>query len=276
MFEKFWFVHCGYYETFGSMLIAGRGLERMRMPFGYGIGLHSERGPVLFDAPFDERGLANMGVLAWAFFAATGLRFEPEWSVANRLRQLGFDRRQVRDVLVTHMHGDHTGAMKQFDRAMFHVSREEWNHAIDPPRLDRFVGAYAVDDYADLAERFNRHEDVPGLEEKAGLDVFGDGSVEMYSLPGHTPGHCVFRVHLADGQVVLYAGDAAHTIERARGRAEPGIMPRQLADDMTRAERSLSVLRRHLEDHPDDELLLCHDPGLADRIIGDGPLEFGG
>lgn len=270
MLEKFWLVHSGYYRVFRNVLIAGGGFERVPMPFLFGVAHHAEHGPVLVDTPFDEKGPRNMGAIVAALMRGTGLRFEKEWSVPGRLAQLGYEPGDVRHVLITHLHADHTGGMDTLDEATFHISRVEWDHARDRSFLDSAMGEYAPEDFASLGDQMNCREDVPLLEQGEGLDVFGDGSVEMCSLPGHTPGHCVYRLHLEGGETVLYAGDAAHTIAHAMGEANPGVLPRQFTDSKTRAEEGLAAIRAHLEEHPDDALVLCHDPGLGDRVISAG------
>ncbi len=275
MLEKFWLTHSGYYRVFRNILIAGGGFERVRMPFLFGIGLHSEHGPILMDAPFDEDGPANMGVLASNFLSATGLSFAPKWSVPARLEEFGFHTDDVEHVLVTHLHGDHTGAMKCLPNATFHLSQAEWDHANDPPFVGRTFGEYCPDDYASLGEQMQCRDDLPHLDDGEGLDLFGDGSIEVFSLPGHTPGHCVYRLHVQGGDTIFYAADAAHTLLQASGEAEPGLMPRQFTHDMPKANEALASLRRFLEDHPDDELILCHDPELGRQVIDEGPVLFG-
>jgi hypothetical protein len=42
------------------------------------------------------------------------------------------------------------------------------------------------------------------------LDVFGDGSVQIVSTPGHTPGHCPLLLRLAKTGPILLSGDVAH------------------------------------------------------------------
>jgi glyoxylase-like metal-dependent hydrolase (beta-lactamase superfamily II) len=51
------------------------------------------------------------------------------------------------------------------------------------------------------------------------FDVFGDGSVVVMSTPGHTPGHQVVAVKLANRGTVVLAGDLYHyPEERTTGR----------------------------------------------------------
>lgn len=275
MLENFWLTHSGYYRVFRNILIAGGGFERVRMPFLFGIALHPDHGPVLLDAPFDEGGPVNMGALAATFLSATGLSFEPEWSVPGRLEELGFAPDDVEHVLVTHLHGDHTGAMKLLGSATFHIAQAEWEHANDVSFVDRTIGEYVVDDYAELGGQMEFFDDLPHLDDGEGLDLFGDGSVEVFTLPGHTPGHCVYRFHVRGGDTIFYAADAAHTLVQASGEADPGLMPRQFTHDMKKANEGLASIRRHLDTHPDDELIVCHDPELGARVIDEGPMVFG-
>jgi N-acyl homoserine lactone hydrolase len=52
--------------------------------------------------------------------------------------------------------------------------------------------------------------------------VFGDGSVRIIQSPGHTVGHTVLLVHLADAGPVLLSGDLWHLAEsRAHRRVPP-------------------------------------------------------
>ena len=44
-------------------------------------------------------------------------------------------------------------------------------------------------------------------------DIFGDGSVVMLDLPGHSPGHHGLLVRLKDRGPILLTGDLAHTRE---------------------------------------------------------------
>lgn len=276
MIKKFWLVHTGYYPVFRNVLIAGGGFERVKMPFLFGVAEHSEYGPVLMDAPFDERGPANMGAVAYGLMRGTGLKFDARWSVAGRLDELGFSPEQVDHVLVTHMHADHTGGMGEVADATFHISRREWEYARQVGGLESAIGEYSPADYMSLGDRMKTYDDLPALGDRQGLDLFGDGSVEMYSAPGHTPGHCVYRIHVEGGETIFYGGDAAHTIAHAMGEAKPGLLPRQFTDSLPQAERSLAAIRAHLDEFPDDFFVLCHDPVLGERVIGEGGVEFGG
>ena len=63
-----------------------------------------------------------------------------------------------------------------------------------------------------------------GLERTAftgDYDVFGDGSVVIISLPGHTAGHAGLLVNLAEAGPVMLTGDLYHFRESRTGKAVP-------------------------------------------------------
>ncbi len=52
-------------------------------------------------------------------------------------------------------------------------------------------------------------------------DVFGDGTVTIVQAPGHTPGHCVLLVRLAQAGPVLLTGDMWHMAASRERRIVP-------------------------------------------------------
>lgn len=56
---------------------------------------------------------------------------------------------------------------------------------------------------------------------KGDHDVFGDGSVVIKSMPGHTPGHQVLYVNLAESGPLLLTGDLYHLYENREHKRVP-------------------------------------------------------
>ena len=68
-------------------------------------------------------------------------------------------------------------------------------------------------------------------------DVFGDGTVVMLDMPGHTPGHHSLLVRLEGKGTVLLTGDLAHFQENYDSNGVPCI---QHAIARTRSPRSIA------------------------------------
>ncbi len=277
MIERFWLFHCGYAQIPRKMIIGDGGWGRIRMPFLCGVAEHRQLGPLLFDAPYGHEGPSNIGTLVGSLLERTSLVFREEWSVVPRLEELGLKAADLSNVLMTHLHYDHTGAMKTLAHTSFHVSEREWTFAHQASSGRSAARGYMRSDFSALEPCVELYEPIPHLADSTeGLDLFGDGSVEMFFLPGHSPGHCGYRIHVDEGPAIFFAGDAAFTIPQIHGEQTLGLLPKTVATSMGGVEVSLRALRRHLGDHPDDIPVVCHDPELGERCITEGPICFDG
>jgi glyoxylase-like metal-dependent hydrolase (beta-lactamase superfamily II) len=113
---------------------------------------------------------------------------------------------------LSHSHFDHTGNAGLFAGAMFLIDERERTFMFrDEARRDQSFAAYAALETA-------RTTLIPG---DAQFDVFGDGTVVSYPAPGHTPGHRVLLVRLAQAGPILLTGDMFHLAESRELRTVP-------------------------------------------------------
>lgn len=109
--------------------------------------------------------------------------------------QLGLDPADIRYVVISHGHGDHSGGAAYLDRRYgprFVMSRVDWEISQDPQRGLQLPGWNDVPTPALL------------VGDRAELTL-GDTTVTLVQVPGHTPGTLATIIPLRDG-----AG-AAHT-----------------------------------------------------------------
>jgi N-acyl homoserine lactone hydrolase len=115
-----------------------------------------------------------------------------------QLALIGVDVKQVEIIGISHYHYDHTGQAHQFPQARLLMGKGD----IQELRASGSSSAKPLEHWISGAGK---------LEEISGdKDVFGDGTVVMLDLPGHTPGHHGLLVKLAQLGYVLLSGDVAH------------------------------------------------------------------
>ena len=132
-----------------------------------------------------------------------------EGTLLDGLASLGIRPEEIDVVINTHLHADHCGwntryagdeIVPTFANAGYHVSRDEWQAAIQPNERTR--ATY-------LAENF-----LP-LEERGRLRLF-DGEtrvtdeVTIVPTPGHSAGHASV-VLASGGETAIYIGDVSQT-----------------------------------------------------------------
>lgn len=132
-------------------------------------------------------------------------------TLKSQLAELGVTPDTLDYFSLSHSHFDHVGNAGQYAAATFIISDAERAHMFrDEARKD--------------AQQFPAYSALEGAETityKGSYDVFGDGSVMMVETPGHTPGHSVLKVELANAGTVLLTGDLYHLHEAREKRTIP-------------------------------------------------------
>ncbi len=221
-------LNCGTMCPYGARLIHGHGgLLAPGKLVCHCLLVETSRGLVLVDTGFGERDLrAPAARLGRAFLANTRPLLAPEETAVARLRALGHDPRDVRDLVLTHLDLDHAGGLADFPEARVHVAKNE--HAAAMARSTLFEkGRYRPAqwshdvqwvEHAQFGERFMGFEAVRALDPK-------EPDVLLVPLTGHTRGHCAVAVRTDRGWL-LHAGDAyMHhgEVHGARRTCPPGL-----------------------------------------------------
>ena len=247
----------GYVYRTGSRLAAlaatlRPGGETLDAPCLAWVLRHPDAGTILIDTGFHpdacESARKDFGLPTSLIFG----RLRPEAPFDEQLRAAGVEPGAVEQVVMTHLHADHTSAMRLLPNAAFVVSRAEWAGAHGRGAAAKgFIAKHLPPEdrvrQVDPSERFGPFAKT--------LDLLGDGSIRLLSTPGHTRGHLSVLLTLAGGRQVLAVGDAAYT---RRAIAE-GVLP-LLTDDDGRARRSLAELKAFSDEHPDAVVVPTHDP----------------
>jgi glyoxylase-like metal-dependent hydrolase (beta-lactamase superfamily II) len=126
-------------------------------------------------------------------------------SPVELLEKLGIDAREVRDVVLTHMHYDHAGNLAAFPQATFHLQEAEMAYCTG--RCMCHEALRRPFEAGDVAEAI-RHLFAGRVRFAQGDAAIAPG-ISVHLLGGHTSGLQAVRVRTARGHVLL-ASDAAH------------------------------------------------------------------
>lgn len=159
-------------------------------------------------------------------------RFNVTNSVAAQLTELGHPAETITYFALSHFHPDHVGNVGLFPSATLLSQRDEYEAAFGP---DAVAHHYEPEGYAPLADNA-----VTLLE--GDYDVFGDGSVMIKRLSGHTVGNQSLLVRLAEFGPVLLSGDLSHSVHSWETKA----IPQSLNYDVEESARSLVAAEKLL------------------------------
>lgn len=176
------------------------------------------------------------------------------------LRALGFEAREARDVVLTHLHYDHAGNLDLFPNAVFHVQDREMSFATGRHMRHAHLRApLAVEDVVTLVrqvykERVRFHD--------------GDGELApgltLHHIGGHTPGLQVVRVRTRRGWVVV-ASDATHLYANLeQGRPFPIVFDVAAMLEGYDRLRALAETPAHIIPGHDPEVMRRYPPPRPD------------
>lgn len=154
-------------------------------------------------------------------------------TIVRQLQALGVAPGDIARLGVSHAHFDHVGQAADFPGATLLIGRADFEAlAADPP-------PFAMNPQL-LAPWRTGHAPVETVT--GDRDVFGDGSVVMLAMPGHTQGSYALLVRLAQAGPVLLSGDVAIFEEQLAAGAVPSFNA-----DRARSLASMQRLRQIAE-----------------------------
>ena len=192
------------------------------------------------------------------FFLQTRGRFKMEQPIGAHLQRLSMRPKDLDFVLLSHLHWDHVAGIPDLPEVPLRINELEFDVA-NQGLLDRDRGLvrHLLSD-----NPFTLYNlDGPAYEGfHSSYDLFGDGSILLVPLPGHTPGQVGMIINRAHGARLFLVGDAAWVVDNYALPAtmHPFLWSLITSDDAT-ARQTLIKLHHFAQQHPEVPLIAMHD-----------------
>lgn len=226
-----------------SGMIAGRNFgQRIDVPVSMYL-LDTELGYVLVDTGNDPKVIDDpVGTWGAELVRAVTPIMKPKNDLRAQLAILNVAPEDVKLVIYTHLHHDHSGGARFFPNARHVVQKSEHRWAFTPDRFTQNI--YLRSDFG--------HPEIQWFLVDG--DVVLLPGIHLVHTPGHTPGHqSVVLWDVPDVGTVILTGDAVYQRDNVRLDQPAGIV-------INTAEAMASMHRlTALADAHDASLIVSHD-----------------
>ena len=196
--------------------------------------------------------LKNTGINGWFNRQISRFSIFEKCEVGPQLNLLGIGPENVRWVILSHLHVDHTGGLKYFPKSEIIVSHQEFikPYGAVEQTHPKWFHPHLVDYFED-----------GGITFKDSYVLTNAKDVIIVPTPGHTFGHQ--SVILKTPEVNLFfAGDASFSYDQLKSDVVPGINV-----DRNASRKTLTKIREFCSEGP-TVYLPSHDQKSVDRFFG--------
>ena len=166
----------------------------------------------------------------------------------DQAKSVGTNILDVKYLIQSHLHLDHSGGVGRFPNANHVIQRLEYDYAFNP---DWFAApAYIRKDF----DKPNIHWKFLNDRKTDFFDLYGDGAIKIIFSPGHSPGHQSILLNLPKSGNILLTIDAAYTLDHWENKCLPG-----LVTSSTESANSVKKLRK-IAKEANAMIVTGHDP----------------
>lgn len=225
-------------------------------------------GLVLFDTGLDpaiesDPGYISQAIGRFLLRRIFKIHIGPKDSLGNQLDLAGIKPSAIQKVVISHLHFDHIGGIKDVLQADLLVSRDEWNILSEPhPEREWILREHIEIPGTKWCPVDFAGTDDPLFESFSGIyDVMGDGSMILLPTPGHTSGSMSLLLRSSAFPPLLLIGDLTYQADLLMTDQVPG------TGDAEQLRESFAKVRALKERLPNLVIVPSHDFAAAE-IIG--------
>ncbi|MDQ2731853.1 MAG: MBL fold metallo-hydrolase [Armatimonadota bacterium] len=254
----------GYCLAVEATMIRGGRWRVRRMHSAAVLLKHPHRGWTLWDTGYTTRFYTE--TRRWPFVLyplITPAVIKPGWSAAARLKSYGISPEDIATIVISHMHADHIGGLKDFPHAQYVVTAAAWDHASGIQgwhALRRaFIPSLIPTDFACRATLLPPFDGSVLPPFGPNHDLFGDGSLILVPLPGHARGQ-VGALATTSRRRLFLAADSVYFTASIRDQRRPSPITNAFVDDPSAVGTTIDALYQFSKDNPDVAFLPTHCP----------------
>ncbi len=268
-----------------NKILRGAKSAMLDVPAMFALIRHPAKGIILYDTGYATHFYgATMRFPFSIMRHITPVTVLPEENAAEQLRLDGIEPDDVAMIILSHCHVDHAAGLRDFPQARIVVEAGEWRAANRPGPLKAVTRGYLKELYQGIEPDRVETVDLAGQGKPYGVfdraaDLFGDGSLILVLLDGHSTGNMGLIVNRPaseerpDGERLFMIGDAAWLRENYLEARPAGRLAGMIIHDSARMMANLLQIRAVAMRHPEVTIVPAHSI-RAWKEVQDSPFRW--
>ncbi len=181
-------------------------------------------------------------------------------AIDERLNELGYKPSDIDYVLLSHLDCDHANGLELVKNAKnILVSNDEFEMLKKPSPIIKI--RFQIKWWKNTKIKGFDYNDNQGPFQKS-FDLFGDGSIELINIAGHSDGLCALKIKNDDGKYVLLFSDGGYGEKSWKEMITSGITM-----DKAKQKKSLEWIREQSLNDKCVESIANHDVNVREHIV---------
>lgn len=258
---------CGYCTHPEKMVYPKGTWKTEKFPAMVGLLHHPTKGYILFDTGYAKHFLDATKSFPFSIYAKlTPVYFSEEKSIKNQLMNDGISPEEIKFIIISHFHGDHTAGLKDFPNAKFLTFEKAYADIKGESKFQALKKGCLLDTLPDDIEERMVFIDKKPIQElpyeykpfNSGYDIFNDGSLYAVDLTGHAIGQLGIFVRFENHTPVFLCSDAVWVSKSFKELVYPSIVTNLLTGDPESYKQNIQKLHSLSQLSPQVEILPTH------------------
>jgi glyoxylase-like metal-dependent hydrolase (beta-lactamase superfamily II) len=243
------------------LICGGRGVV-VHCPAFVGLLHHPAYGWILFDTGYAPRVYHASSRLPYRIYRGIApFISEQEGTVAAQLAPFGITPDDIGTVIVSHLHADHIGGLRDFPKARFVVQEIAWRdvqHRTGWNALRKgFLPDLLPSDFEERAIWVSPAKEPWKHPDSTSGTLFADAAFTLVDLPGHAVGQMGLLAE-TDRGTVFFTADACYLSRSIRENIPPHPSTNLFTEGGRIVQETLTRLHRLSQERPDIQFIPTH------------------
>ena len=269
---KLYLNYAGYCLSNAKHVVKGDKSKLIKFNALFALILHPTKGYILFDTGYTQRFFGATKNFPNKIYAlATKVNLDKSEEVKSQLESHGISTDDINHIIISHFHADHIGGLKDFKKAKFYCTKKSYNQVTSIS--DYFAFSKGILKQL-IPSDFN--DRVCFIENNSSLvndkifghayDLFNDGSIKVYNLPGHAAGQIGIHIQTIKKDYFLLA-DACWDKRAIFNDKYPSKIVKLFFDSWNDYMSSLHKIKQYNNQFPNTILVPTHCSKTTDDLV---------